>query len=75
MNTPLPSLARLIGLLHAGATRDFLANNSDSLSWLERYAVAQHPNTPHDILRKLKNDPNRIVRAAAKAEIIKFDVK
>jgi hypothetical protein len=70
VNTPSPSLARLIGLLHAGASSDFLANNSDSLSWLERYAVAQHPNTPQDILSKLKNDPNRIVRAAAKANLL-----
>ncbi|BDA66568.1 hypothetical protein CAL7716_007340 [Calothrix sp. PCC 7716] len=67
INTPIPSLSRLIGLLYVGASSDFLANNSDSPSYLERYAVAQHPNTPQDILSKLKNDPNRIVRAAAKA--------
>ncbi|RUT01304.1 hypothetical protein DSM106972_068550 [Dulcicalothrix desertica PCC 7102] len=70
INTPTPSFSRFIGLLYVGAKSDFLANNSDSLSWVERYAVAQHLNTPQDILSQLKNDPNRIVRAAAKANLL-----
>lgn len=70
INTPTPSFSRFIGLLYVGANSNFLANNSDSPSYLERYAIAQHPNTPQGILRKLINDPNRIVRAAAKANLL-----
>lgn len=65
--TRLPSAARLFLLLHKTAPSDFLARHYRSLDWRERYAVAQNPNTPINILEKLKLDANSIVRATAKA--------
>ncbi len=65
--TPRPSAARLFLLLHATAPSDFLARHYRSLDWRERYAVAQNPNTPINILEKLRIDANCIVRATAKA--------
>lgn len=62
-----PSAARLFLLLHATAPSDFLSRHYRSLDWRERYAVAQNPNTPLNILEKLRFDANCIVRAAAKA--------
>jgi hypothetical protein len=63
------SLIRLIMLLHPQVSGKALAENSRSLAWLERYAIAQHPNTPPDTLHILVKDGNRIVRAAAKANL------
>ncbi len=60
------SLSHLFVLMHPLAPSSLLANNSRSLFWLERYAIAQNPSTPHDILERLTQDANRIVRAAAK---------
>ena len=39
------------------------------LVWLERYAIAQNQNTSLVLLKLLANDSNRIVRAAAKANL------
>ena len=63
------SLIRLFMLLHPQVSGKALAENSRSLAWLERYAIAQHPNTPPDTLHILAKDSNRIVRAAAKANL------
>lgn len=65
--TPRPSAARLFLLLHETAPSDFLTRHYRSLDWRERYAVAQNPNTPINILEKLRLDANCIVRATAKA--------
>lgn len=65
--TPRPSAARLFLLLHKTAPSHFLARHYSSLDWRERYAVAQNPNTPINILEKLRLDANCIVRATAKA--------
>jgi len=59
------SYSRLVMLFHPQISPDLLRKNSRSLSWLERYAIAQNPNTPQDILQNLRQDTNRIVKAAA----------
>ncbi len=65
VNSSTPSAPRFAFLLHELAPVEFLEQHADSTSWLERYAVAQNPNTPQYIRDKLKEDINRIVRAAA----------
>jgi hypothetical protein len=64
-----PTAARLFVLLHPTAPSDFLSRHYKSLDWRERYAVAQNPNTPINILEKLILDANCIVRATAKARL------
>jgi CHAT domain-containing protein/uncharacterized protein HemY len=64
------SLSRFLVLLHPQAPAKALAENSRSLVWLERYAIAQNSNTPADTLKALALDANRIVRAAAKANFL-----
>jgi len=56
-------------LLHPKISARLLAENSRSIAWLERYAIAQHPNTPLETLHTLAVDGNRIVRAVAKASL------
>lgn len=62
-------IVRLIVLLHLKAPTSVLKEKSHSTVWLERYAVAQNPSTPIDTLNTLANDGNRVVRAAAKANM------
>ena len=64
-----PSFSRFLVLLHPQIPSKALADNFRSPSWLERYAIAQHPKTPLDTLKTLAGDANRIVRAAAKANL------
>jgi hypothetical protein len=64
-----PQYSRLFILLHPQVPRNFLAEHSPSLWWWERYAVAQHPNTPPAAIKTLARDANRIVRAAARANL------
>jgi hypothetical protein len=66
---PAPYLSRIIVLWHSQTSQKVLAENSCSFFWLDRYAIAQNPNTPLDILHTLAKDANRIVRAAAKANL------
>lgn len=61
-----PSFTRLLVFLNPQASSEILAKNYDSISWLERYAIARHPNTPTNIRSILCNDANRVVRAAAR---------
>ncbi|MEW6491455.1 MAG: hypothetical protein AB1589_02730 [Cyanobacteriota bacterium] len=63
------SLLRFLVLLHPQTPAKTLAENRYSSAWLERYAIAKNPNTPLDTLNTLAKDANRIVRAAAKANI------
>ena len=60
---------RLTVLLNFETPVSVLAKISRSSSWLERYAIAQNPNTPYPIIQRLAEDGNRIVRAAAKAKL------
>lgn len=65
------SFIRPLILLHPQISGKALAENSRSLAWLERYAIAQHLNTPLNTLKLLALDGNRIVRAAARANLVK----
>jgi hypothetical protein len=62
----IPLYSRLTVLLNPQAPMEILAKTSRSFSWLERYAIAQNPNTPMQIRQILSKDGNRVVRAAAK---------
>ncbi|KAF3887349.1 MULTISPECIES: hypothetical protein [Nostocales] len=64
------SFTRLIVFLNPLAPSSFLAKNFRSSCWLERYAIAQNPNTPPRIRQYLTEDSNRVVRAAAKAFLL-----
>ncbi|HEY9694694.1 MAG TPA: hypothetical protein V6D15_21040 [Oculatellaceae cyanobacterium] len=61
-----PSFARFLVLMNPQIPNSFLARYYKSWFWLERYAIAQNPNTDEEIRQQLTQDPNRIVRAAAR---------
>ncbi len=63
------SFSHLCLLLHPQMPGKVLVDDCRSSVWLERYAIAQHPNTPLDTLHTLAVDGNRIVRAAAQANL------
>ena len=56
-------------LLYPQIPNEILVEYSSSVSWLERYAIAIHPNTPLDTLHRLAGDGNRVVRAVAKTNL------
>lgn len=60
---------RLAALLHPQTPPKMLSKNSSSSSWMERYAVAQNVNTPSETLNYMLEDSNRLVRAAACANL------
>jgi hypothetical protein len=64
-----PVLSRFLVLLNSQTPAKVLAKYYRSEFWLERYAIAQNSNTPIDTLKALALDANRIVRAAAKANL------
>lgn len=66
------SFSRLALFLSHYAASFVLAENSNSISWLERYAIAQNQNTLRDTLEILAQDGNRIVRATAKENLQKL---
>ena len=68
-----PSFSRVALFLSDYAASFVLAENSNSISWLERYAIAQNPNTLRDTLEVLAQDGNRIVRATAKETLEKLN--
>jgi pentose-5-phosphate-3-epimerase len=55
--------SRFFALLNPLAPVHLLVKNYRSSYWLERYAIAQNPNTPRYIVQSLTQDANRIVRA------------
>ncbi|BAY86254.1 hypothetical protein NIES267_57600 [Calothrix parasitica NIES-267] len=59
------SLGGLLLLLNPNVSPVFLAENADSILWIERYIIAVHPRTSIDTLQILAKDTNRFVRAAA----------
>ncbi|WP_448266066.1 hypothetical protein [Nostoc sp. DSM 114159] len=61
-----PSFSRFLVLMNPHIPSSFLARYYKSWFWPERYAIAQNPNTDRDICQQLTQDPNRIVRAAAR---------
>lgn len=56
---------RFISLIHPLIPIEFLQQNSQSLLWWERYAVAINSATPLEIRERLTEDCNYIVKAAA----------
>lgn len=46
--------------------KSFLARYYKSWFWVERYAIAQNPNTDSNIRQQLTQDPNIFVRSAAR---------
>ncbi len=60
---------RFVSLMHPLTPIPSLNQGSQSLFWLERYAVANNPATPVEILQQLAQDSNRVVRAAAKSNL------
>lgn len=58
---------RFVALMHPLTPAEALRQGSESISWLERYAVANNPATPPEIRQQLAEDSNRIVRATGKA--------
>lgn len=59
------SLGALLLLLAPNVSPVFLAENADSILWIERYIIAIHPQTSVETLQILAKDTNRFVRAAA----------
>lgn len=46
-----------------------LVKNFRSWDWIDRFIVAQHVNTPDEIVRRLIGDGNQLVQRAAKANL------
>ncbi|MEH2369199.1 variant leucine-rich repeat-containing protein, partial [Nostoc sp.] len=67
-----PSFSRFLVLMNPHIPSSFLARYYKSWFWPERYAIAQNPNTDRDICQQLTQDPNRIVRAAARDNLRDF---
>ena len=64
INSQVP-LVRLVALLHPLMPVNILEEAVDSIAWLERYAIANNPNTPTEVKQQLARDSNQIVRAVA----------
>ena len=58
-----------ISLLHPNTPVEILEKGANSTSWIERYAVADNPNTTNEIKQKLTLDSNQIVRIVAKESL------
>lgn len=52
-------------LQHPVTPGEILTQGANSISWLERYAVAENQATSLELLETLVSDGNWIVRAAA----------
>jgi hypothetical protein len=59
-------LVRFLVLTPPQSLESILTQGANSLFWLERYAVADNPNTPLSLLEKLAEDANVLVRSAAR---------
>ena len=58
----------LLAFLRHDAPADALARAQRSSDWLERAAIARHPNTPPDVIKRLSMHGNSVVRALARAQ-------
>lgn len=63
------AFVRFVALMHPSTPVSILAQGSQSLSWLERCAVADNPSTSVEILQSLDRDSNRIARAIAQTHL------
>ena len=68
----VPASSRLSVLLNSQAPVPILAKISRTSNWLERYAIASHSNTPITISQRLTQDGNRVVSAAARANLQQY---
>lgn len=68
-NSNNEAFTRMLVFSNPLAPSESLAKNFRSWLWLEKYAIAQNSNTPPDPLKFLAQDSNRIVRAAARANL------
>ena len=59
------AFVRFVTLLHPVTPGEILIQGANSISWLERYAVAENEATSVELLGTLVSDGNWIVRAAA----------
>ena len=59
------AFVRFVSLLHPLSPIEVLRKRAQSVSWIERYAVADNPATPQEIKQQLTQDSNQIVRAVA----------
>jgi hypothetical protein len=59
-------LVRFLVLTPPQSLESILTQGANSLFWLERYAVADNPNTPLFLLEKLAEDANVVVRSVAR---------
>jgi len=66
--SPTP-LVRLVTFMHPLAPAAVLQQGAQSSAWLERYAVANNVATSEALRQQLAEDGNRIVRAAALAQL------
>ncbi|MEM7595366.1 MAG: hypothetical protein AAF383_28365 [Cyanobacteria bacterium P01_A01_bin.83] len=62
-------LISYLSLLQPQVAPEILKEKSLSISWLDRFTVAQNSNAPRDIVQKLANDANSLVCAAAKEKL------
>lgn len=62
-----PCNKRVLAFLCDEAPADALAKAQRSSDWLERAAIAMHRNTPPDVVKRLAQDGNAVVRALARA--------
>lgn len=60
------AFVKFVSWLHPLTPTEILEAGANSVSWLERYAVADNPNTPTEIKQQLTQDSNQIVRAVAR---------
>lgn len=65
INSEVP-LVRFVALLHPLIPIKILEEAVNSVSWIERYAVASNPNASTEIKQQLSQDSNQIVRAIAR---------
>ena len=64
-----------LALLQPQVSKEILESKSLSVSWRDRFAVAQNSTTPLKILNKLAIDSNQLVRAAAKDNLSQKKVR
>jgi len=70
-----PSLSRLIAFHQPDCPPSRLAKAQRSNWWPERCAIASHPKTPLSAVRRLADDGNVVVRAAARDELARREME
>lgn len=68
----VPSTKRLMAFLSNEAPVDALARAQRSSDWMERAAIARNPNTPLDVVKRLAEDGNVVVRTIARQKVTRI---